>query len=51
MRLKFAVIVLSLELDCESIENKVKEFGFNLKSIGDFLIFYIELNGIEEGLN
>lgn len=51
MRLKFAAIVLSLEPDCESIENKAKEFGLNLKSTGDSLIFYTESNGTEEGLN
>lgn len=51
MRLKFAAIVLSLEPDCKSIENKAKEFGLNLKSTGDPLIFYTESNGTEERLN
>jgi len=45
--LQSGAVVLSLELNCESVENKVKEFGLNLESIREPLIFYIESSDTE----
>lgn len=49
--LKLGAIVLSLEPDCKSVENKAKEFGLILEGTGQPLMFYIELNETEGRLN
>lgn len=47
IRLMSGAIVLSSEPGCESVKNKVKEFGLNLESIRKPLIFYIVI--LKEG--
>lgn len=49
--MKSGVVVLSLELNCESAENKVKDFGLNLENVRETLIFYIESSDTEWSFN